>query len=129
MSEELIKIFVWSDNTWMYEDDIEDGDLDWFCMETGKSDDFAEYQVSLDLEADDIQMLIDLNSLPGMLPDPVASEVKPIEEMGKISIPVGAIVIVSHSKDIDYSAVTMLEDRLIVNAPDLFIEVIMPKEE
>lgn len=66
--ENTIVIYVWPDNTWVTEEDI-DGDLDWYIFSGGKSDDFKEYKVSLDLSPDDIQELIDLQALPGMSPD------------------------------------------------------------
>lgn len=123
MAEDTLTIYVWPDKTWASEEDIDD--LDWYIISTGKSDDYTEYEVSLDLEYEDIDELISLNALPGMLPD------KPIglEHQGKVSIPKGAILIVHHSKDIEYNATTMLEDKLIVNAPNIVVEVIMPKEK
>lgn len=124
MADDTIKIYLWPDGSWVSEDDVDD--LDWYITSTGKSDDFGIYDVSLDLEPDDIEELILLNALPGMLIDP---QVVSIENMGKVEIPEGAIVIIHHSKDIEYKATTMLEDRLIVNAPNLFVEVIMPREK
>ena len=119
--DDKLKIFVWPDGHWVSEDDIPD--LDWYIASTGKSDDFSEHFIPIELEADDIEELISLNALPGMLPD------KPmgLEHQGKVSVPEGAILIVHHSKDIKYQAVTMLEDKLIVNAPDIMVEVIMLK--
>jgi len=115
---EKIKIYVWPDGDWYSEEDIVD--FEWL----GKSDDFKEYEVPIELEADDIDELISLNALPGMLPD------KPVglEHQGIVSVPEGCILIVHHSKDIEYNAVTMLEDKLIVNAPGVYVEVITPKE-
>lgn len=110
---ETIKIYVWPDGSWISEED----DLDWYISSSGKGDDFTEYEVPLELDSDDIDELIALQALPGMLPD-----TKPKE--GKIKVPEGATVIISHSKDIDYNAVTMLEDRLIINAPNILIEII-----
>lgn len=123
--EETLTIYVWPDGTWISSEDPEADDMDWYTMSAGKSDDYASYEVSYELEADDIEELISLNALPGMLPD------KPegIENMGRVAIPKDCILIVSHSKDIDYNAVTMLEDKLIVNAPGIFIEVITPKDK
>ena len=129
MSDDTLKIFLWPDGTWISEEDVEGDDFDWYLMGAGKSDDFAEYEVSLDLEPDDIQELIDLKALPGMLPDIVPADPQDIANMGVITIPEGAVLVVHHSKDIEYNAVTMLEDRLIVNAPDITIEVIIPKEK
>ena len=114
-------IYVWPDGSWVSEDDVDD--LDWYISSNGKSDDFSEHFIPLELDAEDIEELISLNALPGMLPD----KVQKIEHMGKVSIPEGAILIVHHSKDIEYNAVTMLEDKLIVNAPDVFVEVIQSK--
>lgn len=126
MDKETVTIYVWPDGSWISSEDPEADDMDWYTMTTGKSDDYASYEVSLDLEPEDIEELISMNALPGMLPDLITAN---IEEMGKVKIPEGCILIVSHSNDIDYNAVTMLEDKLIVNAPDLFIEVITPKEK
>ncbi len=121
-SEGMLKIYLWPDGSWIEEtDDIDD--LDWYITSTGKSDDYTEHFVPIELDAEDIDELIKMKALPGMLPD----KIQLIEDMGKVSIPKGAILIVHHSKDIEYSAVTMLEDRLIVNAPDVFIEIIQPK--
>lgn len=117
---EMIKIYVWPDGVWYSEEDIVD--IEWL----GKSDDYSEHLVPIELEADDIEELISLNALPGMLID---AQVTPIENMGKVEIPEGAVVIIHHSKDIEYKATTMLEDKLIINAPNIFIEVIMPKEK
>lgn len=124
MADETIKIYVWPDGSWVSEDDIDD--LDWYIVSTEKSDDYAIYNVPIELEAEDIEELINMQALPGMLPDP--GELN-IEDMGKVAIPEGAILFVHHSKDIEYNAVTMLEDKLIVNAPGIFVEVIMPKEK
>lgn len=121
MADDTIKIYVWPDGHWVSEEDVDD--LDWYISSSGKSDDFSEHEISLELDADDIEELISMNALPGMLPD----KPQKIEHMGKVSIPEGAILIVHHSKDIEYSAVTMLEDKLIVNAPGVFVEVIQPK--
>jgi hypothetical protein len=121
--DDTLKIYVWPDGSWESEEDIDD--MDWYLSSMGKSDDFSEHTVDLDLDYDDIQELIDLQALPGMLPDPVT--INNIVGMGKIPVPKGAIVVVSHSKDIEYNAVTMLEDRLIVNAPDVFVEIIQAK--
>ena len=120
--DDKIKIFVWPDNSWVNEDDIDD--MDWYLASTDKGDDYAKYYVSIELDADDIDELIELKALPGMLPDPKKS----IEEMGKVPIPEGAILIVHHSKDIDYSATTILKDKIIINAPDIFVEVIQSKK-
>jgi len=124
LAEDTLKIYVWPDGTWVSEEDV-NGDLDWYMVSSGKSDDFSEYLIPLPLDAKDIEELISLNALPGMLPD------KPmgLEHQGKVSVPEGAILIVHHSKDIEYNAVTMLEDKLIVNAPGTFVEVIMPKAD
>ncbi len=122
--KDMLKIWVWPDGTWVSEDDVDD--LDWFISSAGKSDDFSEHLIPLELDGEDIEELIQLNALPGMLPDKVVSS---LEGMGKVAIPEGAILIVHHSKDIEYQAVTMLEDKLIVNAPGTFVEVIMPKEK
>lgn len=125
MPDDKVKIYVWADGTWISEEDTE-GDLDWYIFSSGKSDDYTAYDISSELEPEDIDELISLEALPGMLPEPQEGIIK-IEDMGKIPIPEGAVVLVHHSKDIEYNAVTMLEDRLIVNAPDIFIEIITPK--
>jgi len=117
-------IYVWPDGHWVFEEDVDGGDLDWYIISAGKSDDYSEYHVPIELEADDIEELISLNALPGMLPDPIPTD---ITKMGKVAIPEGCILMVHHAKDIEYNAVTMLEDKLIVNAPGIFIEVITPK--
>lgn len=124
MADETIKIYVWPDGSWISEEDIDD--MEWYLFTTGKSDDYKEYQVPIELEAEDIEELISLNALPGMLPDPTTIK---IEDMGKIEIPEDALLIVHHSKDIDYNAVTILKDRMIVNAPGIFIEVITSKDK
>ena len=125
MADGTLTIYVWPDGSWISEEDADD--LDWYISSASKSDDFATYEVSLELELDDIEELISLNALPGMIPEPQEGIIK-IEDMGKVEIPEGAVLIVHHSKDIDYNATTMLEDRMIVNAPDIFIEVIMSKK-
>lgn len=124
MTNRTIMIYVWPDRSWVSEEDVDD--LDWYIASTGKSDDFSIHDVPLDLEADDIEELISMDALPGMLPEVTTLK---IEQMGKVSIPEGAILMVHHSKDIEYNAVTMLKDKLIVNAPGIMVEVIMPKEE
>lgn len=120
--DEKIKIYVWPDNSWESEEEIED--LDWYISSMGKSDDYAIYEVPLELEADDIDELIELQALEGML----TNEPK-IEEMGKIKVPKDAILIVTHSEDILYNAVTILENRMIISAPDLTIEIIQGKKK
>ncbi len=117
-----IKIYVWPDGSWVNEDDADD--IDWYISSNGKSDDFSTHDVDAELEAEDIDELIELNALPGMLPDMPTK----LEDMGKVSIPEGAVLIVHHSKDIDYNAVTSLEDKMIVNAPNIFVEVIQKKK-
>ena len=121
--DDKLKIWVWPDGSWISEDDVDD--LDWYISSNGKSDDFSEHLIPLLLDGDDIEELISMNALPGMLPDKPAG----LEHQGKVSVPDGAILIVHHSKDIEYKAVTMLEDRMIVNAPNTFVEVIMPKAD
>lgn len=115
--DDKIKIYVWPDNSWESEEEIDD--LDWYISSNGKSDDYAEHMVPIELDAEDISELIELNALEGMLPDKFK-----IEEKGKIKIPKDAILIITHAKDIPYNAVTILEDRLIISAPDLTIEII-----
>jgi len=125
--DDKLKIFLWPDGTWVSENDIDDWDIDWYTISTGKSDDYAIYYVPIELGAEDIEELISLNALPGMLPDKIKPEDIKIEEMGKIVIPEGAIIIISHSKDINYGALTIIEGKLIVNAPNMIMEVITPK--
>ncbi|MCP4374055.1 MAG: hypothetical protein GY797_39010, partial [Deltaproteobacteria bacterium] len=66
MAEETIKIYIWPDGSWESEEEIDD--MDWFLSSSGKSDDYAEYNIPLGLEAEDIDELILLNALPGMIP-------------------------------------------------------------
>lgn len=120
--DDKIKIYVWTDNSWESEEEIDD--LDWYISSMGKSDDYTEYMIPIELEADDITELIELNALEGMLPN----EPK-IEVMGKIKIPKNALLIVTHDKDIPYNAVTILEDRMIISAPNLTVEIIQGKKE
>lgn len=115
---ETVEIYVWPDKTWEFKNEIED--LDWYIMSNGKSDDFLSTEAPAELEVEEIEELIDLDALPGMLPD----KPKGLENQGKIGIAKGAIIMVHHSEDIDYNAVTILKDKLIVNAPNLSIEVI-----
>ncbi len=117
---DTILIYVWPDNTWISEEDIDD--MDQYLCATKKSDDYTTYELDINLDAEDIQELIDLKALPGMLP--------PLNQcpVGPIAIPKDSIIIITHSKDIDYSAVTMLEDKLIVNAPKMTLEIIAPKK-
>ncbi len=126
--KDTLTIYVWPDGTWISEENV-DGDFEWYLMFAGKSDDYASYDVSYDLDDSDIEELISLNALPGMLPDKPDTNTDNLEHQGKVPIPEGAILIVHHSKDIEYQAVTMLKDRLIVNAPNIMIEVIQSKED
>jgi len=74
---ETIKIYVWPDGSWINEDDAED--LDWYISSNGKSDDYSEHDVDINLEADDIEELIELQALPGMLHTVMPEETKNIE--------------------------------------------------
>ena len=130
--EDKLKIFVWADGSWESEEEIDD--MDWYISSNGKSDDFTEYLIPIELDPEEIDELIELEALPGMLPD-MPQEIQETQEIqgiiggGKLAIPEGSVLIVHHSKDIDYNAVTMLEDKLIVNAPDVFVEIIQSKED
>jgi hypothetical protein len=121
-SNETIKIYVWPDNHWASEDDIDD--MDWYLSSNGRSDDYAIYYVPIELEYEDIEELIELQALPGMIPDEKEFDI--IEE-GKVKIPDNCIVIIHHSKDIDYDAAFTLKDRVIINAPNMIMEVIKGK--
>lgn len=130
MAEDTLKIYVWPDGSWESEEEIDD--IDWYLSSASKSDDYKEYNIPLELEADDIEELIAINALPGMLPDPVSFEgiidSNAIAEAGEIKIGEDDIIIVSHSKDVDYNAVTLLDDRVIINAPGMVLKVVKGKK-
>jgi len=115
------KILVWPDGSWVSEDEIDD--IDWFLTSAGRGDDYAEYLIPSELDNDDIDELIQLKAFPGMLPDKINLVGK-----GKIEIPKGATLLVHYPKDLEYKAFFMLPGKLISNAPDMVIEVIMPKK-
>ncbi len=130
MADDTLKIYLWPDGSWESEDEIDD--MDWYLSGSGKSDDYAIYNVPLDLESEDIEELIGLNALPGMLSDPISFEgvidSNTIASAGEIKIGEDDIIIVSHSKDVNYNAVTILDDRVIINAPGMILKVVKGKK-
>ena len=119
--KDKIKIYVWADKSWISEENV--NDIDFYISSMGKSDDYATYLVPIKLDPEDIQELIDLNALPGMLPN---TRVLGLKEM--IKVPKGASVIIKHKKDINYNPITTLSDRIIITAPDIEITLVKPKE-
>lgn len=120
MDNEKIKIYVWPDNSWVSEEDVED--LDWYISSSGKSDDYAEYMVHIDLEPDDIEELIELQALEGMLPD--KEKELDIYEMGEIKLDDDAVLIINHPKDIADYHITQLDGKIIINSPGLSFSVL-----
>ncbi len=116
MSDDTLTIYVWSDNSWESEEEIDD--IDWYLSSSGKSDDYATYEVPLELEAEDIDELIELEALPGMIPE------KTEFPEGIIELPKDAILIINHPKDISDSSVTILDGKMIINSAGLSIEVL-----
>ena len=110
------KVYLWPDKTWAYEEDIDD--LDWFLVSGGKSDDFTTHEIPDELDAEDIEELINMNALPGM------TSTKPDVMKGKIEIPEGSVLVIRFQGDLDFNAVTILDDRLVVNAPNISVEIL-----
>ena len=111
-----LKIYVWPDNSWVSEEDIDD--IDWYISSGGISDDYAEYMVPIELEADDIDELIELQALEGMPPD-----LPEIKKMGKIKISDNSTLII-HSINITYDEIVIKEGKVSINISNATIEVI-----
>lgn len=118
MADDKLKIYVWPDGSWESEEEIDD--MDWYLTSSGKSDDYAEYKVPLELEAEDIDELIELNALPGMLPDTVQNK---IEDQGVIPLPHDSILILTFTSEED-PYLTHLEGKIIINCTNMSIEVL-----
>jgi hypothetical protein len=114
-----IKIFVWPDNSWTSEEEIDD--MDWYLCSTGKSDDYAEYDIPIGLDEEDIDELIQLKALPGMI--------KPknlIELDGKVDLPTDSILVLEFPvSEVPY--ITHLDGKMIINCTEMSIEVLKGK--
>lgn len=53
---ETVKIYVWPDYSWEYDDEIKD--LDWYIFTNGKSDDFYEVNIPITYSVEEIEELI-----------------------------------------------------------------------
>lgn len=119
MADDTQKVWVWADNSFVVEDDLEDGDLDLYIMFTGKSDDCAQYDVPLGLDAEDIEELIILEALPGML--------KPTQTLeGEINLPKDSVLIIKCPTGDAF--VTQTKSKIIISGtPQMSIEVLKGK--
>jgi len=120
------KVYLWPDNTWEFEEEIDD--IEWFLVSGGKSDDYTTYEIPDELDAEDINELISMDALPGMTsvkPDVMKGKIEIPDVMkGKIEIPDGSVLVIRFQGDLDFNAVTILNDRLVVNAPNISVEIL-----
>jgi len=121
MTEETIKIYVWPDNSWISEEDVDDIDL--YIQSSGKSDDYAIYNIPTELESEDIEELISLKALPGMLSDDID-----LISKGEIILPMGSILVIKHPKDIKDTDILIMDGQMIINSDNLSIKVLKGKK-
>lgn len=117
MSEdnETFQIFVWADDSWVSEEDIDD--MDWYLSSAGKSDDYATYDIPLGLEAEDIDELIELKALPGMLKNPLK-----LEDEGIMDLPKNSVLILRYKGETPY--VHSVTGKMIINTTQMSIEIL-----
>jgi len=115
MTDETMKIYVWPNGHWESEDDVKDIDL--FCELNGKSDDYFEHYLSTELDAEDINELIELKALPGMLKDTVKTKLE-----GIIDLPKDSVLIINCPSEDGY--VTQLKNKIVINCSKMSIEVL-----
>jgi len=119
MADETLTIYVWPDDSWESEEEIDD--MDWFLSSSGKSDDYASYEVPLDLEAEDIDELIMLKALPGMIPP--KDEIETSLEKG-LDLPADSILVITVPDGDSSAYITKLEGKIIINADNMGLQVL-----
>lgn len=119
MSEKR-QILVWPDYSWEFVDEIED--LDWHLAESGKSDDYKEYNVPAELDFEDIEELIELRALEGMIPPK-----QDASELGVIKLDDSDILVIDLPKDIDSMDITTVPGKIIINSHDVSFHVLKGK--
>ena len=117
---ELETIYLWSDGLWEWDHEIDD--LDLYISTNGKSDDFATYELPAELSDEDIDELIELSSLPGMIPDKVPG----IENKGKVQLPDDAIIVLEFPMD-DVPFITSINGKMIINTKTATLEILKGK--
>lgn len=122
MADDTLKIYVWPDGSWESEEDIDD--MDWYLASAGKSDDYVEYNVPLELEMEDIEELIELNALPGMLPDAPPR----LEDQGVVDLPHDSIIVLRFPENDEGPFITHLDGKMIISHPTLSLEVLKGKK-
>ena len=117
---ELSKIYLWPDGLWEWDHEIDD--LDLYISTNGKSDDFAMYEVPAELSDEDITELIELSSLPGMIPDKIAG----IEDQGKVQLPDDAIIVIDFPPE-EIPFITSVTGKMIINTKTATLEILKGK--
>lgn len=118
--ENTEKIYLWPDNTWVRDSEVDD--LDWYIVSGGKSDDFAQYNVPSDLDDEDIDELIGLRALPGMIPTKIIG----LEDQGKVQLPDDSIIVLEFPMT-DVPFVTHINGKMIINVHESSIEILKGK--
>jgi len=116
-----IIIMVWPDGSWVSEEEI-DGDMDWYLCTANKEDNYKEYEVPTDLNPDDVDELIELKALPGMIPDKMVG----LEDQGKIQLPEDSIIVLEFPIT-DIPFVTSISGKMIINIKSASIELLKGK--
>ena len=109
---DTIQIVVWPDGSWASEEEIDD--IDWYLNSTGKSDDYTEYEVPIDLDDEDINELIELHALPGMLEPKNTQNIE-----GKIDLPEDSILVLEFPIE-ETPYITYLGGKMIINCIVIF---------
>lgn len=117
---ELTKIYLWPDGSWVSEKEI-DGDMDWYLCSTDKEENYAEYDIPIGLDDDDINELIELSSLPGMIKPKNYGDLD-----GKVDLPNDSILVLEFPiSEVPY--ITYLDGKMIINCTEMSIEVLKGK--
>ena len=113
-------IYLWPDNSWEWDHEIDD--LDWYIASGGKGEDFATYEVPTELDAEDIDELIELKALPGMS----TPKAERIENQGLITLPTDSIIVLQFPMS-ETPFITHLDGKMIINCDNMSIEILKGK--
>ena len=115
-----IIIMVWPDGSWASEEDVDD--MNWYLCTTDKADNYKEYEVPTDLDPEDIDELIELRALPGIIPDKIAG----IEDQGKVQLPDDAIIVIDFPPE-EIPFITSVTGKMIINTKTATLEILKGK--
>lgn len=115
---ETQSLLVWPDYTWELAENIDD--IDWYLCTTGKSDDYSMYDIPLELDEEDIEELVQLKSLPGML------KKENVFPSSKSTLPKDSILILEFPVE-QTPFITKLDGKMIINCDTASLEILKGK--